>query len=794
MIIESIHLENIRSHTFSTANFDEGVTLIEGDVGSGKSSVLKAIQFALFGVGDPRSLLRYGENEGKVVLNFKIGERQCAVHRELRRTGDKVRTTKGYWEENGNLMPLSASQLNEKVMEALGIKASERARRLPIWEYAFYTSQEKLKAILTDKEIRTNAIGAAFNTEKYRRAITNSQKLYAYLFGEAQKFESYSLDLSEKETKMNELQGELEKLIPKINGVEAQAASAMEEKEQAWTEYKTQSSRLSAMDSSISDLKRQEENLEKKIQESKTRLSSKLSERDKYSSKLKDIEAELSKPIPSYKLPSDLEAEINSLALQIEAENVKMIRVQNAKKNCEDLKRDLKELSVAEHRPSSVVETELNDYVGKLSISMTRKKQLTELLSTYDDMEKQGKCPCCGREASAELVRGLREKPANELFQLEAEIPALTKKVSQLRAEFKKSSELDEQQKTYSQRLHEFERALKALTELLGEEMPEVQGDSLALADELVSMIKQRIEFMRASQSNLRQELKLSVDAQAKARAREQLLARKGDLEGALGEIEREISELNEQIEREGAELREYQSRLDLLLKQREGIYNEYKVAEGRYSEANEKYTNVNSLYQSLITQKNSFEQELAYVSREVEDKMKAKESSKVIASLGNWIKDEFIPLLRVIEQEVLAKLNQEFEDRFSGFFSTLILDPQKKVKIDEDFSPIIEHGGIDMDVEEGPSGGERSSIALAYRLALNEVSREVAGLSIDLVILDEPTDGFSSEQLSKFRDLINALDAKQVILVSHEKELEGAADRVLLITKDGDASKVQLV
>ena len=184
----------------------------------------------------------------------------------------------------------------------------------------------------------------------------------------------------------------------------------------------------------------------------------------------------------------------------------------------------------------------------------------------------------------------------------------------------------------------------------------------------------------------------------------------------------------------------------------------------------------------------------MAYVSREVEDKRKARESSKVIASVGNWIKDEFIPLLRVIEQEVLAKLNQEFEDRFSSFFSTLISDSQKKVMIDEEFSPIIEHGGIDMDVEEGPSGGERSSIALAYRLALNEVSREVAGLSIDLVILDEPTDGFSSEQLSKFRDLINALDAKQVILVSHEKELESAADRVLLVTKDGDASKVQLV
>lgn len=56
-------------------------------------------------------------------------------------------------------------------------------------------------------------------------------------------------------------------------------------------------------------------------------------------------------------------------------------------------------------------------------------------------------------------------------------------------------------------------------------------------------------------------------------------------------------------------------------------------------------------------------------------------------------------------------------------------------------------------------SGGERTSIALAYRLAFNTIVREVSfEKPIDLLILDEPTEGFSKEQLFKLRGVRNTL------------------------------------
>ena len=56
---------------------------------------------------------------------------------------------------------------------------------------------------------------------------------------------------------------------------------------------------------------------------------------------------------------------------------------------------------------------------------------------------------------------------------------------------------------------------------------------------------------------------------------------------------------------------------------------------------------------------------------------------------------------------------------------------------------------------------------------------------------MDEPTDGFSREQMSKVLDILNRLNAKQVIMVSHEPEMEGYADTIYHVTKVGGNSQV---
>jgi DNA repair protein SbcC/Rad50 len=122
-----------------------------------------------------------------------------------------------------------------------------------------------------------------------------------------------------------------------------------------------------------------------------------------------------------------------------------------------------------------------------------------------------------------------------------------------------------------------------------------------------------------------------------------------------------------------------------------------------------------------------------------------------------------------------------------------LVEDPGKQAKVDEEFTPVVQQDGIDQDVSY-LSGGEKTSIALAYRLALNSIVQKVStGMKSNLLILDEPTDGFSKEQLSKVREILDELESPQIILVSHERELESFADQVVRVTKSNGVSNISL-
>jgi len=151
-----------------------------------------------------------------------------------------------------------------------------------------------------------------------------------------------------------------------------------------------------------------------------------------------------------------------------------------------------------------------------------------------------------------------------------------------------------------------------------------------------------------------------------------------------------------------------------------------------------------------------------------------------------------FINLMSVMEKQIMAKVHGQFSELFSSWFNLLVEDEAISVRIDDTFSPIITQNGYDISIEH-LSGGEKTSIALAYRLALNRVINDIISTikTKDLLILDEPTDGFSSEQLDKVRNVLDELNMKQIILVSHESKIESFVDNVIRVHKTEHVSRV---
>ena len=136
--------------------------------------------------------------------------------------------------------------------------------------------------------------------------------------------------------------------------------------------------------------------------------------------------------------------------------------------------------------------------------------------------------------------------------------------------------------------------------------------------------------------------------------------------------------------------------------------------------------------------------------------------------------------------------LYENINESFKDWFDMLMEDETISVRLDDSFSPLIEQNGHDTFIQN-LSGGEKTSVALAYRLSLNKVINDfVSNIQTKgLLILDEPTDGFSSNQLDKLRDVLMQVQADQIILVSHEQKLESYADQIVHIAKEHHVSSV---
>ena len=179
----------------------------------------------------------------------------------------------------------------------------------------------------------------------------------------------------------------------------------------------------------------------------------------------------------------------------------------------------------------------------------------------------------------------------------------------------------------------------------------------------------------------------------------------------------------------------------------------------------------------------------------EIKEKIKQSEIIRVqlnyLTDLETWLSKHFIPLVSSIEKNVMNKLKLDFSKLFSKWFSMLVPD-NFNVKLDQDFTPIIELQDYVLDYSY-MSGGERTAIALAYRLALNQVINSVMSnlKTKGFIILDEPTDGFSDQQLDKMRNVFDELNVHQLIIVSHEQKMEGFVDKVIRFRKKDGISVV---
>jgi exonuclease SbcC len=193
-----------------------------------------------------------------------------------------------------------------------------------------------------------------------------------------------------------------------------------------------------------------------------------------------------------------------------------------------------------------------------------------------------------------------------------------------------------------------------------------------------------------------------------------------------------------------------------------------------------------------VIEQKNLCEEIIAGIKRQIEVKEELKQKINRIKNIHNWMTASFENLMISMEKHVFSNIYYEFNSLVSKWFAMLIGDETITLSLDKEFTPILEQNGYETEVEN-LSGGEKTAVALSYRLALNKVINDlISNINTkDLIILDEPTDGFSSEQLDRVKEVIEELSLQQVIIVSHEQKIESFVENIIRIEKQAHESRV---
>ena len=94
-MITSIELGDFLAHSNTKLEFENGVTVFVGDNGAGKSSIIDAITFALFGQHTRKSnrgLIKRGANQGFAKISFSINDKQFEAVRKIDSKGSLAAT------------------------------------------------------------------------------------------------------------------------------------------------------------------------------------------------------------------------------------------------------------------------------------------------------------------------------------------------------------------------------------------------------------------------------------------------------------------------------------------------------------------------------------------------------------------------------------------------------------------------------------------------------------------------------------------------------------------------------
>ncbi|ELY43393.1 DNA double-strand break repair ATPase Rad50 [Natronorubrum sulfidifaciens] len=463
----------------------------------------------------------------------------------------------------------------------------------------------------------------------------------------------------------------------------------------------------------------------------------------------------------------------------------------------------------------AALETEreaLTDEIGDVTADI---RTVENAIEEGERLLEEGKCPECGQPVGDSPHVDVLDEKREELAELDDRLEALEADRDELDDRLERAETLREAERTVEQ----LEQNRDNIEQLLAE-----KRDTLAERREQREQLREEAETNEADAESKRATVATLEDEVADYRAELGAInTERGEIKDTLESLQRlaEISDDRDDLANEIDTLRERRQdwqtmndeRRETLSSKRdrkrdlESAFDEDRLETARTDKQNaEQYIEqVDSKLEELESNHDNLQNAIGAAERELEELEElrerlegVKERCERLESLydeAETLQATYGDLRAELRQQNVETLERLLNETFELVYQN---DSYAAIDLDGEYRlTVYQKDGETLEPEQ-LSGGERALFNLSLRCAIYRLLAEgVEGTApLPPLILDEPTVFLDSGHVTQLVSLIESmreLGVEQIVVVSHDEELVGAADSLVRIEKDATSNRSRL-
>jgi exonuclease SbcC len=869
---DRVSLRNFKPYEDADLRLDDGVTVIHGLNGSGKSSLLEACFFALYGSkaldGTLDDVITNGEEEAEIELWFTHAGDEYHVERRLRTSGDRTQTATcvlsgpdGDVEGARDVRRFVTERLRmdaEAFVNCAYVRQGEVNKLINATPAERQDMLDSLLQLGTLEDYRERAAAARLGVED----VLGSQR------GALETIEEQVENLEDRDlhARLNALETDREEIDAQAENYEQQREKAREARQDAaevLDAHEERREELDAVEGAVADLREQisaAEDERDDLRERAAELRERREDlRDRVETRLDehgfdadaDVDAAIADTTDEREAAESDRADAASRAEMLDTQATALReraeeadeRAESARDRATDLREaaeaaattvterrerlaDLEaeraaiadgfddepvDFGDAEDRLDALTE-EAESVREELTEARADRQSARERVEEAEKLLDAGRCPECGQSVEGSPHVDSVDDDRERLAELDERVETLADRLDDLTADREHASTLVERE-SEADRLetemdHLRERIADAESsatekreeaERLETEAEEAEAEAVDKRED-AERLDERREAAREDADEAAatvERLDERLDALRWVRDRRTEVERLADERDRIADKREDLAELNDERRDRLAEKRERRDELadavdddaiEAARERKENAEDYLERVEGELDALAERRDEVVGEIRSVqsdLDRLGERREELADLRERVDDLERLHDETSDLEAMYGDLRAE-------LRQRNVESLERMLNETFDLVYAN---DAYARIRLDGNYElSVVQKDGQELAPEQ-LSGGERALFNLSLRCAIYRLLAEgIDGAApMPPLILDEPTVFLDSGHVSRLVDLVEemrTLGVKQSIIVSHDEELVGAADDLVLVEKEPTSNR----